>query len=823
MAIGDLFRPKHKHSDVTTRVEVVRGLGAEDADLLAEIASTDDDAQVRRLALDKLSDADALARIAASERDPALRAHALERATERFTVQAMSGQDVEGALVWLGGLDEQRPLAQLACRASSFSLRERAVERLRDERALADVVRDSRDPQIAAAALARIDDRSILRKLAMDIESRDLGAAVMDRIDDDPELLTSLAARAKSKAIRQRANKRLSALRNAADGTVLPAETAHPEPPESEPPESEDDDDMIADAESQLDGYEPTPLPEPLPEIFSEPMILPDSDPDPERTSTLDPDPASDPVSASDPDPDPDPGAAPPSTSSDEKPKRPAPGTDAPLPEKNLASLEALSAEMERVVADAHVKLKTAEKKLQQADTKLPTLAVLPSGQKRKAMERFHEARRNLFIKVGELREAEEWKRWANVPKQEELIALVEAVAASPDASPFPTMLKQLQEAWKSVGPAPKEKAQDLWQRFKTASDKVYERIVQHRHEVAGEHKDNLKKKQELCVRAEELADSTDWGPAAEALKRLQAEWKSIGPVPRKQADEVWKRFRAACDRFFERRRPILEKTLGERQANLEAKQSLVERAEALAQLPDENDWEGSIRQVGFLRREWRDVGPVPQRDFEVLSRRFFDACDRVYARRDEAKQNLLAKRLNEVTEPFAAAEALVGSAGEGQEIDGAALAENVIKARAALREFESSGASLGDEVRERMAALCRRAVEIAPAAFKGTDLDPEQSRKRKERLVAKVEELAKKVAAAPAAPTTPQEMAARLKAALADRALGGVLAKETRPVGDQVAEARDAWRKLGPVPGEGGEELERRFEDACRRATEKR
>jgi hypothetical protein len=800
MAIGDLFRPKHKHSDVATRVEVVRGLGADDADLLAEIASTDDDAQVRRLAVDKLHDADALARIAASERDPALRAHALARATERFTVQAMAGQDVEGALIWLGGLDEQRPLAQLACGAATFSRRERALERLRDQRALAEVVRDSRDPQIAATALARIVDRAILRKLAMDIESRDLGAAVMDRIDDDPELLAALAARAKSKAIRQRANKRLAALRAAAGGAVLPVET----------PPAEDGDDMIAEAEAQLDTFEPTPLPEAMPELFSEPIaVSPDPDPDPH------PDP--------DPDPDPDPGAEPdpgPVSAAPEpaRPKKPA--RDPGLPEKNLAALESLCADMERVVADAHVKLKTAEKKLQQADSRLPSLAVLPSGQKRKAMERFQEARRQLFIKVGELREAEEWKRWANVPKQEELIAAVDALAAQADAGPLPVRLKQLQDAWKAVGPAPKEKAQDLWQRFKSASDKVYERIVQHRHEVAGEHKDNLKKKQELCVRAEELAESTDWGPAAEALKRLQAEWKAVGPVPRKQADEVWKRFRAACDRFFERRRPHLEKTLGERQANLEAKQSLVERAEALAAQPDEADWESATRQVGFLRREWREVGPVPQRDFEVLSRRFFDACDGVYARRDEAKQNLLARRLSEVTEPFAAAEALVASAGEGQEIDGAALAENVIKARAALREFEAGGASLGDEVRERMAGLCRRAVEIAPTAFKGTDLDPEQSRKRKERLLARVAELASKAAAAPAAPTTPQEMAARLKAALADRALGGVLAKETRPIREQVAEAREAWRKLGPVPGPDGEELERRFEDACQRAT---
>ena len=811
MAIGDLFRPKHKHSDVATRVEVVRGLTAEDAELLAEIASTDDDAQVRRLALDKLSDADALARIAASERDPALRAHALERATERFTVQALSGQDVEGALVWLGGLEEQRPLAQLACRATSFSLRERAVERLRDERALADVVRDSRDPQIAAAALARIDDPAILRKLAMDIESRDLGAAVMERLDDEPELLAALAARAKSKAIRQRANKRLSALRASAGGAVLAADS--PPPPISH----EDDDDMIAEAEEQLDSYEPTPLPEPLPELYSEPVALsPDPDPDPDPGADPDPDPGAEP----DPAASPESAASPPAAAAPSEPRPKKPAKDPGLPEKNLAALEALSADMERLVGDAHVKLKTAEKKLQQADTKLPSLSVLPAGQKRKALERFHEARRQLFIKVGELREAEDWKRWANVPKQEELIAAVEALAVQADAGPLPARLKQLQDAWKAVGPAPKEKAQDLWQRFKTASDKVYERIVQHRHDLAGEQKENLKKKQELCARAEELAESTDWGPAADALKRLQAEWKAIGPVPRKQADEVWKRFRAACDRFFERRRPHLEKTLGERQANLEAKQSLVERAEALAAQDDEADWEGAIRQVGFLRREWREVGPVPQRDFEVLSRRFFDACDRVYARRDEAKQNLLARRLNEVTEPFAAAEALVAAAGEGQEVDGAALAENVIKARAALREFESSGASLGDEVRERMAALCRRAVEIAPAAFKGTDLDPDQSRKRKERLLARVEELASKAAAAPAAPTTPQEMAARLKAALADRALGGVLAKETRPVREQVGEAREAWRKLGPVPGTTGEELERRFEDACRRAS---
>jgi hypothetical protein len=815
MAIGDLFRPKHKHSDVGTRVEVVRGLGADDTDLLAEIATSDDDAEVRRLALDKLNDPDLLARIASSEADPGVREHALARATERFTAQALAGQgDVEGALVWLGGLSEQRPLAQLACRASSFSLRERAVERLRDQRALAEVVRESRDPQIATAALARIADSEVLRKLAMDIESRDLGAAVVDRIGDDEELLTALAARAKSKAIRQRANKRLSMLRATAAGTVVEAA------PDDD--DGGDGDDMLAEAEAQLASYDdpPTPLPAPFPFFNADADADPDADESPILISDPHSDPHPDPHPDPDPDPDPDPASA--QASEPAPARKPQPKKDPGGPEANLAALEALSADLERIVSDAGIKLKTAEKKLQQADNKFPTLAILPPAQKRKAIERFHEARRHLFIKVGELREAEEWKRWANVPKQEELIKLGEALAESPDAGPLPVLLKQLQEAWKSVGPAPKEKAQDLWQRFKVASDKVYERIVQHRSEMAGEHKENLKKKLELCARAEELAESTDWGPAADALKRLQADWKTVGPVPRKQADEVWRRFRAACDHFFERRRPHLERALGERQANIDAKQALVDRAEALAGQADDADWDQAIRQIGDLRRDWKRVGPVPHREFEVMNRRFYDACDAVYRRKDEAKQNLLARRLNEVTEPFAAAEALVASAGSGEEIDGAQLAENVIKARAALREFESSGAALGGEVRERMAELCRRAVEIAPQAFKGTDLDPEQSRKRKERLCAKMEELAAQVANRPAAPTTPQEMAARLKAALADRALGGVLAKESKPAAVQIAEAREAWRKLGPVPGDAGVELERRFDDACRRAGEK-
>src|SRR6266545_694640 len=216
MALGDLFRPKHKHSDATVRAEAVRALGVEDARLLADIARSDDDPSIRRLAVDKLTDPDLLAEIAASEQDPQVRAHARSRAVDRFLSAALSGQgDLDGAILWLASLDEQRPLAQLACRAPSAQHRRRAMEKMSDQRALAEVVREAREQDVALGALARLDDVELLRSLAMDLDSRDRGAAVVDRIEDE-SVLAAVAARAKNKGVRSRANKRLQARRSAA-------------------------------------------------------------------------------------------------------------------------------------------------------------------------------------------------------------------------------------------------------------------------------------------------------------------------------------------------------------------------------------------------------------------------------------------------------------------------------------------------------------------------------------------------------------------------------------------------------------------------------
>src|SRR4029078_2655240 len=164
------------------------------------------------------------------------------------------------------------------------------------------------------------------------------------------------------------------------------------------------------------------------------------------------------------------------------------------------------------------------------------TMGPLPTKQDREdLMVRLRGVRASLTRGIQELREAEEWKRWANVQVQEELCAKMEALVALADTDPEKAAneMRTLQERWKPVAAAPRSQAETLWTRFKTAQEQVYEKCKDFFAQQAVERVDNLKKKEELCQKAESLQDSTDWVRTADAIKALQAEWKAIGAVTR--------------------------------------------------------------------------------------------------------------------------------------------------------------------------------------------------------------------------------------------------------------------------------------------------
>ena len=250
--------------------------------------------------------------------------------------------------------------------------------------------------------------------------------------------------------------------------------------------------------------------------------------------------------------------------------------------------------------------------------------------------------------------EAERWRRWANLPKLEALVkeaeALAEVIPTVEDKSRAPSLLKDLRGRWKAVGGVPPESSKPLWERFDAACNAVHDACKEFFGKVDEERAANLKRKEELCVKAEALIDGADLKATAEALKALQEEWKTAGHVPREQADAIWERFRGACDKFFAR-----YKEAGDayRAANLKAKEALCVRAEALS---GSTNWRDTADELKALQDEWKHTGHVPRAEGDAIWERFRSACDKFF----EARKAAFAEADEERAENLKAKEALI-------------------------------------------------------------------------------------------------------------------------------------------------------------------
>src|SRR6266542_2623091 len=188
--------------------------------------------------------------------------------------------------------------------------------------------------------------------------------------------------------------------------------------------------------------------------------------------------------------------------------------------------------------------LREADRIARELRTALDAPPVLPERDQQALLERLRAAQAAMSPKLHELREMDEWKRFANAAVQEELIAKTEALRAKygfdtpegikpEDVEKAARELHEIQERWKQAAEAPRAQAQTLWHRYRQAADPIQAKARDFFAARAVEREANLKLKLELCERAEALADSTDWIKTADELKKLQAEWQAIGPVPR--------------------------------------------------------------------------------------------------------------------------------------------------------------------------------------------------------------------------------------------------------------------------------------------------
>lgn len=211
-----------------------------------------------------------------------------------------------------------------------------------------------------------------------------------------------------------------------------------------------------------------------------------------------------------------------------------------------------------------------------------------------------------------------------------------------------------LQSEWKELGFASKKVNNALFARFRSACDKFFSAKAEYFKKTKEESRENLSKKEALCEKAEALAADYERKGALEEMQTLQKEWKEIGMVRRKQGDEVWKRFCAALDIFYDARKKLFSGKREEETANLKAKQDIISRLKAISEDEDRDDVIDTIRE---LQAEWQNTGHVPFKDKDQINKAYRDELDRLFGAFDIKESRQRVRRFENDLKKFAGEE----------------------------------------------------------------------------------------------------------------------------------------------------------------------
>ena len=282
----------------------------------------------------------------------------------------------------------------------------------------------------------------------------------------------------------------------------------------------------------------------------------------------------------------------------------------------------------------------------------------------------------------------------ANLEAKEKLCEEVEAIACREDikdAGEWNALSKQIEEIqarWKTIGFATKSANQKIYERFRAACDKFYAAKREYFLGIKNGMDANIAKKEALIAQAEQLKTSTDWKKATDQFISLQKQWKEVGAVPRKKSEQLWKRFRAACDEFFAERDKNA-KPENDFYANLKAKRALI--AEISQWQPSEGVSPAKA-QAEFNER-WKAIGFVPFKEKEAVAKEFKDAMRAAFppAAAPVNRKNDLIRRYNALQQDIITYENNIGffSNSKGSAALVAQMQQRIDNAKAELRHLE--------------------------------------------------------------------------------------------------------------------------------------
>ncbi len=294
-----------------------------------------------------------------------------------------------------------------------------------------------------------------------------------------------------------------------------------------------------------------------------------------------------------------------------------------------------------------------AFKELQKLHEEWKEIGPVPQDKKDEIWERFKAAtdkinaiRREHYSKIQEEQNANLETKTALCEKAEELLAEENTTINAWQKKS--EELSELFKVWKTVGPAPKKQNEDIWARFKGTMDTFFAKKKEFFASLKDKQTENLERKINLCIEAEGLQESTEWKKATERFKKMQEEWKTIGPVPKRHADKIWKRFRAACDTFFSRKAEHFGGLKEEETANLAAKQAIIEEIKNFELKPSRAE---NMDAIKALQKRWIEIGHVPMKYKDSINTEYRNAVDSLFDRMRNNQNEITTNEYKEMVE----------------------------------------------------------------------------------------------------------------------------------------------------------------------------
>lgn len=278
---------------------------------------------------------------------------------------------------------------------------------------------------------------------------------------------------------------------------------------------------------------------------------------------------------------------------------------------------------------------KDLEKNFEDLNKQFRKIGRVPSEKNQEIWDRYHKAQDTFHS----MRFKHDKKYRNDIEKflsqKKKLIDEAEALIDSDDLADAARKVNKLHRRWKKVGNLPQKDENEMWDRFKAATDAFNDKKSENLDVLREQEDENYNEKLKLIDKANELKDSEDWEKTHKEFQNLMNTWKNIGPVPKRLSGKIWKKFKGAMDHFYDKRRDHFKEVKEERKDNLKEKEEALEK---LAELKSHEDPIKAVELAKPLQEEFKKAGYVPIKHKNRMWKEYRETCDVIYERFRAAK-----------------------------------------------------------------------------------------------------------------------------------------------------------------------------------------